>query len=580
MRSNRISPCFFSSAKGLSLLELGIVMVFISLALVPVVKMIGGPTSADGNAAQITGTKNKEAILANTMVNKVLAGDYTGFKCRSNGSALPFNPDTDLPKSNQMVNFGRCRSQNGNSTLFYEWDVLNLTASNNSNSLPSQNQYFQATFNVLDTAGNKLITMPINFFHNSGAFTQPSIRTGVMLSMDISGSMAYYASGILPYYTGSNTSYGQDIYYSSPYMFYRYKKFPAASNWGTFPNNPNYQVTLDPWDDSQLDLTIGKQISGSNPAGKDPNSGTAYNEAFPFSNVNPGAPGYNTWGNGTLGVGHCSSANPANWNSNKNFGFAFILPYADTAITPPPAFYGNPWTTVNQLCRQKNSLNDWSNTINTYLSRIEAARTAALSLLINLESNQTVANSIELGFIPWDHYAHTQQMVPLEKAVAIPGVSNIHFKAMRERLLWINRADPANKNSGNPVVASGATSLYDGVDYARQKLLEKNYDRRIIVALTDGAPTYGAIQSAAGLKNYALNTFGNNAPKNRQITLFTVGLIAADNNLLNGMASNTPDGQNFAANDVADLKPIFDAISYQIQKLALLSTADRYGLSF
>lgn len=573
MRLNHLQPLLRNSQSGLSLLELAIVMVFISLALIPIVRMTGGPTSSDGNAAQITGTKNKEALLANTMINKVLAGDYSNFKCGGNGSPLSFNPQTELPQGTQVASFGRCQSANGNNPLYYEWKVLNLTASNNKQALPSQNQYFQATFRITDARNNDLLTMPVNFFHNFGAFEQPNTQTGVMLSMDISGSMAYYAKNLIPYFSGSNNSYYQGIFYSSPYMFYRYKNFPTSSNWGSFPANPPNQVVLNMWDDSQLDLSTGKQIAGSSPAGKDPNPETPYNEAFPFSQVTAANPAFGQWGSGVLGSGDCTSNNDAIWSNDRNLRYTF-LPY-------PIDNTNNSRNIVNQLCRQKASTADWSNTINQNLSRIEAARTAALSLLLNLESTPSVAQSIEMGFIPWDHYAHTQQMVALEKASVIPGVPGVHFRNMRDRLLWINRADPASNTSGNPVVASGATSIYEGVEYARRQLLAKNFDRRIIVLLTDGDPyPESGLNTKANLPGYALNTLGHNAPKNQQVTLFTVGLIAADNNLLNNMATGTPDGQNFAANDVADLKPIFDAISYQIQKLALLSTADRYGISF
>lgn len=584
MRSNRMFPYFFNSAKGLSLLELGIVMVFISLALVPVVKMIGGPTSADGNAAQITGAKNKEALLANTMVNKVLAGDYTGFKCGSNGSPLAFNPDTDLPKSNQIVNFGRCRSQSSN-TLYYEWNVLNLTASNNSNSLPSQNQYFQATFNVIDTAGNKLITMPVNFFHNLGGMVTKKETTGVMLSIDTSGSMVW---------ANTEEETPQEAAVASPFMFYRYKKFPSSSDWGNFPNNPPYQINLNMWDDSQLDLTIGKQITGtpSTLAGADPDTKTAYNEAFPFSSVNPAVPGRAQWGAGVLGTGNCSSSSNGVWNSDKNLQYTFI-PEVNSQQVKGWVARGGFWvydgtslrdyyrSIINDLCRAKNNSTDWSNTINKRLSRIEAARTASLSLLLNLESKNAITSSIEMGFVPWSATSRLYQGVTMEKATVVPGAAGLHFQNMRKRLLWINRADPAARNSSSPILAFDGTNIRQGLETAQTQLKSKAYDRRIIVLLTDGAPTESySGNTKAALKSYALNSIGMNAPKSQQTTLFTVGLIAADNNLMKSMASSTPDGQHFEAKDVADLKPIFDAISYQIQKLALLSTADRYGLSF
>lgn len=562
-------------ARGVSLIELGMVIIFISLAMAPIIKMVGGPqsSSGEGNSARMNGMGAKEAVLANTMVDRVLAGDYTGFDCDASGNPIPFDPKTQLPigtnAANSIKTFNKCRYQNTTMELYYQWTVVNLNSSNNGSNMPQQNRYYQATFNVIDKNDKILLTMPTNFFYNEGAYTTPSSKTGIMFAMDTSGSMVDSSVG-LPgdWWDGPG-------YFASPFMFYRYKNFPAVSNWGAFPAPPSNKVTLNKWDNSQLDIVYGQEWRVPGPQrGQDPDPTTPNNETFPYAKVHPSNPDFGTWGDGVLGTGDCSTNSGAKWmGGDPSLSFAFI-PAARADM-----FGMNFTDTINNLCGVKSNQANWSNTINKNLSRVEAVRTGALSLLLNLESKPSVAGTIEMGFVPWNTFPDTNpnHVVPLEAAKTIAGVPGIHFETMRDRLLWINRADPASKNSALPILAGGSTDIHAGLEYARQQLLAKNYSRRIIILMTDGEPTWG--MGPAGLRNYALNVLGTNASKDQQVTLFSVGLIEADNSLLTDMSNSTPDGQAYVAPDITSLKPIFDAVSYQIQKLALLSTADRYGIS-
>ncbi len=557
MRSSHFSLLAVQAAKGLSLMELGVIMVLMSVALVPVVKMIGGPTSDKGNAVQMTGLKNKEAILANTMVNKVLAGDYSSFRC-SGGNPVAFDPLKDLPTGTSVQTFGRCKAANGNNPLYYEWTVLNLTASNNGTALPSKNQYFQASFNVTDQNGVSLLTMPINFFNNTGAQDEQTENTGVMVALDRSISMS--GARVYPHLAVFNNT-------AAPYLQYRYKPIPSGYNatWGfTFPASPPENPVLNKWDNKQLDLVYGKQIAGS-PSGKDPDSDTPNNETYPFK--------------GVLSSGDCSTNADSKWNPNsanvdKNLMYTF----------QPNIILNKGWRdyAVKPLCEQKNNFNDWSiNVINEKLSRFEAARTAALQLMLKLEEKPSVANSIELGFFPWGSYAASEHEAPLEKIN-----KNGFFEKNREKLLWVNRTDPTNRNNTtDPIYMEGGTQINYGLQYARKRLLEKKYDRRIVVLLTDGEPSPNAGSNSnagfggGGLRDYTKQNLGCGvADSKKRITLFTVGLIAADEKLMKDMAEATPSGQGFFAKDITSLTPIFETVAYQIQKLSLISTADRYGL--
>lgn len=577
---------------GLSLIEIGVVMIVISLSLAPVIRMIGGPSGASGNSAEVNSLKSKEALLANTMIEKVLAGDFSAFTCNNAGSPVAFNPKTDLPVAVNAISSVRryepCKSSNASADLWYQWTVVHLNNANNNNDMPDQNRYYQGTLNVMDADKNRLLTLPANFFYNDGPINGKAENTGIMLSMDRSGSMAWSSTvenNMMPV-SG----------FSSPFMFYRYKAFPTSGDggwgaWGTpFPANPPYKTVLDKTNNSQLDMVYAKQVKWSGPGpsptkdGEDPVAPTPYHEAFPFAKANPSIPNYNIWGQGVLGSGNCIAPNDNDWigpmSQDKNLAYTF-LPEARQPLSKLP------WnrkfdrrSVIQSLCAEKKTLTEWSNTVNTKLSRIEAARTASLALLLNLESKPNITKSLEIGFIPWGSYAAAEHKVAMEKPI------NGLFPNMRDKLLWINRADPADINSAKPVKLEGGTQIHDGIEFARQQLLAGSYDRRIIVLLTDGEPNpnVGSNGSGAygtgGLRDYTKASLGCGvADPNRRITLFTVGLLQADQKLLQDMAYSTPSGQAFYADDIQDLTGIFETVSYQIQKLALLDTVDRYGLS-
>jgi hypothetical protein len=237
---------------GVSLIEMGMVIVFISLALAPIIKVVGGPQNESGNAFRVNSVKSREAILANTMVDKVLAHDYSAFNCNSTGVPDPsFDPATQLPvgttSTNSIKKFNICQAQNSSATLYYQWTVVHLNSTNNGDNMPSKNRYYQATFNVLgqdkDT-NNPLLTIPVNFFYNEGGTDSQNENTGVMVAMDRSGSMAWSdQANNLPSMWGV----------TSPFLFYRYKAFPTSVNeWGfTNPANPPAKEVLDSSDNTQ-----------------------------------------------------------------------------------------------------------------------------------------------------------------------------------------------------------------------------------------------------------------------------------------------------------------------------------------
>jgi hypothetical protein len=551
---------------GLSLIELGLVMAIVSLALVPVVQMLSGARSqtGEGSVDRITAMKSKEAILANTLVEGILAGDFSKFDCDTSGNPRTFNTATDLPASGASKTYSMCTDNTYNKPLYYQWSVVSVSG------MPQQNQYYQGTFNIYDKPANgqALLTLPANFFMNGGAFTQPTEKIGIMFAMDVSGSMAWAQTP-----SGISAEGGSGM--SSPYMFYRYDRNRFTGNtWGvafspaTVPGMVagTKRAWLNMWNNNELDMSYAQSIkAGTPPDFTDPDLTTENNEVFPYSLPNMNDP---TWGKGLLGTGHCGSSSPANWNTDVNLIHTFV-PGARTSATYR--------SLAQALCDWKTSSAAWGTALNTDMSRLEAVRTGALALMLSLENNSSVVPYLELGFIPWSDAPQPQHLVAMAPAVAVAGVPGVHFSALRQKLLWINRADPSNPASALPIKAKNGTAMHAGLEAARVQVMSKNYDRRIIILFTDGAPSD---YTPAQLQTYVLNTFGNNAPKSQQVTLYTVGLIGADPVLMANLANSTPDGQSYTTNDLRQLHSIFDSIAYQIQKLTLMNVSQRYGLNF
>lgn len=551
-------------AKGLSLLEISLSMLIISLALAPVVQTIGGYQGENGNAGQVNAHKSKEVVIASTVVDKVLSQDYSAFNCDSSGNAIAFNPDTDLPvgttPANSVRQFNLCRVSGTNTELYYQWTVVHMNASNSNTNLPEQNRYYQASLSVIGAdkdPSKPLFVMPANFFYNEGSFTPPQNKTGVMFAMDVSGSMGWLNRDNTP--TISNGA-GKTL--APPFLFYRYdRNLYTGNDWGGGSFNPSQvPAVLSQWDNRSLDLSLGKAI-GSNPNGSDPDPSTPQNEKFPYGAAS------------VLGSGDCGSSSNGVWTGSDPYLKHFAVWDARRSNTYRQY--------IRSLCLSKSSETDWENTLNNNMSRLEASRTSALSLLLSMESNQQIASSVSIGFIPWSNTPDLNHRVSPQAIQSVTGVSGLFYKPLREKLLWINRADPSDKGSSSPVLSGGSTNIRAGLETAAASLQAGSFDRKIIILLTDGDPVPNSgNNSKSALRAYTLNNIGKNASANQQITLFSVGLIAADSTLLTDMSNNTPDGQAFVANSVASLKPIFESISYQIQKLALLSISDRYGIDF
>lgn len=556
-----------TSLPALSLLELVLVMVILTLALVPVVRMVGGPTSGNGNASQVTASKNKEALLANALSESVLAGDFSRFDCTSAGSPKALNPVTDLPKDGAFKRYNTCSVNAYSTPMYYRWEALSVKG------MPVGNEYYQATLNIYGslTGGQPLMTLPINFFVNTGGYDHDPGKTGMLLAMDTSGSMCW---------GNKDNTLSEQKPTCSPYMFYRYDKNRYTGNgWGV-PFSPaevpgvkpgTKRVWLDMWNNAELDISVGQSVKtgGSDPDFSDPDSSTVYNEKFPYGSDSVNDP---TWGKGVLGTGNCASTNPADWANDPNLIHSFV-PSARNRGNAYDWWQPFRWQ-IQGVCSAKGA--DWGKTLEQNMSRLEFARAGALSLLLVLEEKQTYLNKLDIGFLPWGGNPNLAHLVKMEAVTYVNEAKALRYPQVRDKLLWVNRADPADPASTKPVWLYGGTNMTGALKASVKELNSKAYSKRMIILLTDGRPTD---TTGPQLVDYIDKNFGNSAPKAQQITLYTIGMTSgADPVLLQQMAGATPDGQSFMADDLTQLRAIFTAIAYNVQRMVVLSTAQRYNL--
>lgn len=540
---------------GFSLVEMAMVLVFISLAMVPIVSMINGQTSTEGNVTRVSAIKSKSALFANSILESALTGDYTGQFGINCGNNVIWPTDGSPNQTYNCNNIGPY-----NTPMSYQWNLRLVSGNNASNAeeIIQGNKLYVASLNVYESAtagGAPVLTLPTYLMQDIGGDTISSESTGMVLALDTSGSMAWPE-------TNNAISPTQGV--SSPFMRYRYSNYaPVAAN---VPVN----LQLNMWDNSQLDLVYAQ--STQTPADDDPEPFTAFNEAYPYA------------------------AGPAN-----NMGYPFTPPLNCTDPTVDLRGTEFEWifhrnnirgnnssnqNNIADLCRAKASQADWENVVNANLSRIEASRTGAISLLLEMESDPDIASNIDMGFISWSGSAITTE-VNMESSVPMMGLGE-RFPNMRQRLLWINRYDMNAggniMNGGNNIGPGGGTpmdlALRRAVDVVRDSAA-RDYGRKIIILLTDGEPSPATGDNTnANLISYA-NSVGNGEPvESERITIFTIGLIGADPTLMSNIANATPNGQAYVTSDISELKAIFEQIAYQAKRLALLSKGNNYGINF
>jgi hypothetical protein len=520
---------------GISLLEVAMLMVIVTCAMVPIIHNIGGPTNTQGNAARAVGLQSKEILLANTLIEQALASDYQTFNCNSSFNTANF---PTAGKSSNFPSSNRCVNNSYSQPLYYRWTVHNTAQAG---ILPTGNEYYTAVLNVFDkqTGGNPILTMPTSFFRNTSGGQTVSSKIGIMIVQDISGSMA----SSKPSGSVGNVNQG-DV--ASPFLRYRYHD-PAYPAYNNYPGGS----PLNLYDNKQLDIAAASPDDPTTPQ----------NESYLAPNI--------------LGAPKCTSKSninsahwlPSNFYANGTYSKALDAVQQDAVIN---------------ICKRS------SNYLDTYMSRIEAARSSLLSFLVSMEQDPSLYENTQLGLMTFSSNGGTgnQLLVNMESPTGAPA----QYKQMRRKISWINRDGPGLIPSG------GGTMMYEAVrDGANNLFTAPNLDSRIILLVTDGEP-HGPFPNGdpgqytpanhAAFQDLASQIGNGTFPgSNKQsATIYTLGLIYDYNAmqpwLETDLASRTPGGQFFYANTVKSMPGIFDQIKYQIQRVILLNKSNRFNVDF
>lgn len=536
-------------------------MLILTLALAPMIKMMGGPSSAQGNSARVVGTQSKEVLLANTLIEQALANNYSSFNCGGSFNPASF-PATSV--SSSFPSNSRCSTTAyTQQPLYYQWTVRNAAQANSL--MPTGDQYYNAVLNIYagSSGGNPILSLPTSFFYNASGATTPQTKTGIVVIQDISGSMMWGQNDYdTVNSTGDSIPFGAVV--APPYLRYRYSD-PA---WGY---NPPASIALayasgGNAHNDQLDVFSAKTAD-------DPT--TPWNDMY--------------LGTGILGTPNCSlnnAWNSANWQGSQlysqninSLGGAWNFNYGNGQM------YQSQPTIQNTLINICNRSPDWNTMMNNNVARIEAARGSLLNFVVSMEADPNLYNNTRLGFETFSSPNSGADNDPsgqgYDVRVALESIdANNRFANMRRQISWMNREGPGQINAFN------GTNYTAPINKAEQMLLnDPTLMNRFILLVSDGAPN-GPGDTHSQLAALATQIGNGTYPgaNGKTTTMFTLGLMSDDPQmpqfLQTDLAQNTPAGQYFQANNVGDVSPIFDQIKYQIQKVILLNQTTRYNVNF
>lgn len=566
---------------GLGLIEVAIVFVLLTLAVAPIIAMMGKSGGGDGSTATtLNKQRTRELVAAHNIMERSLAGEILSFDVQNTGqlyNSLSLNnfdinlvPINGTPISFPNTGTYEYGDESQGLRLRYRWTFkdeshikdLDLDSCNISNPNPSTSGCWRR----MTPSGNRMVRATLDVFQADAAATdtpsytfstflfsqdtlnkQETPKVGVVVVLDRSGSMMWFDDLAWP----SAVYFGYEGV-SSPFLkdrFHRTGGLPAGLN--------NSDIEL--FDDRDLDITWSMPKD-------DPN--TPFDETYLRQ--------------GTLKLPTCDFENSA----------------LDWYVHKAPVGKNDPDTGREYRADQKNhyfddvckdtsgwSTKKWSKRIVPKISRIEAARNALLGFLVSLENDDDLVRNLELGFVTYSDKAEREvdlEAYQLKKDPANKNVLRPRYANSRDKFTWINRydanygSDPATRRT---IAAGGKTNTYDGLKEARDNLMKHtNINNRIIILLTDGDPDPDTgNNSRNSLINYAAEL-----NKKDGIKLFTIGFSGLSKDgrkMLEKMAENS-EGLFFYANSAEELNKIFYSLSYELRRQLIMARVERYDDTF
>ncbi len=590
-------------ADGFSLIESAVVILFVSLAMVPIVSSMGGvndneATLYSGNVSSITAHRSKLTYAAQSIMERAMAGEIdqttagVGFDPQvlfPDGDSTVIGDVKDVSKRSFHASTGRDYSQ----PITFKWVVRDLShrvdkdgrligwdngrvsQSNAEQVAPSGNRVISAALELYENPTDTvpIMTLPTYYYRSTctssacgGATLE---KTGISVVLDVSGSM-----------WATQRRYPDLVQASrigSPYLRNRYD---------IEGNRVDRRIRLnDVFDDTTLDVTYARPFGSED-------VDTPFSEEY----MQPGA------NSSTSALDFpASCADSVNNPANERRYFAsgalnnrriFDRRTRRFRITNPGA------EAIGKFCGQnpdgsptRDNVRNWTRMINENMSRIEGARNAILSMLVTLEENQFLTTYMKMGLVTFttSESGSATLRVPLESAQVPPGPSTVteaKFVNMRYKAAMINR------DGRNEITAGGGTPMLNGLRVAATDLYgDSEVSSRLIIAIGDGSVNSGSTGSrrppprcSGNVADFAQEV-GDGTYSNRgtdangeKITIFSVGVIGYHEPTMRCLAEQTPNGQFFAIDSVADMQPIFDQIAFQIERLVLNSMVARYNL--
>jgi hypothetical protein len=71
----------WQALRGITLIEVAVLLLVAGVMLVPILKLTGGNTSAEGNVTTVSGNASREMVLANNQIERVLGSDLSAIDC-------------------------------------------------------------------------------------------------------------------------------------------------------------------------------------------------------------------------------------------------------------------------------------------------------------------------------------------------------------------------------------------------------------------------------------------------------------------------------------------------------------------
>jgi hypothetical protein len=541
---------------GFSLVEAAVIMGLISLFFIPVANVSGGfgqNTDVGKTATDATRNRMRQVTAANTLMEEALVGDLQ----------VP-NVNLTTLDPNNPYSTGIQSYSNYNRQVNFDWTLLNQSFAVDGNGtllrdingkpipLVNGNAIASATLRLYTDANSNAPSLVLPTTVTSkrlDANDNNLSRVGIMLVLDTSGSMAWARNDhSLPNTTEASAA--RPLVVSAPYLTYRYSG-----------NN-----ALDINNSAELDIVAALQND---------NTATQYDETY--------IPGRSTAPNASSRL----KMKPTCVRDAQNA--SYFLPEAMNPNAPRrPDWRGNAlqplFTYVDNLCKitPTMSASTWQNTVNSNLSRVEAARSALFVFLNRMESNPFLTQNTKLGFETYSTMGVPTAPLPRVSVHSdLKAAKKNKFEQIRE---WVARLNRLNQDGTTAIPIYGATPTKAAIQEAARRLYsDTSLTDRIIILMTDGVPTDDSTGSQISVMMNQLGSGLFAGANGKKVTVLSVGLIGADKGKLDAWALQNKaagaDGESFFASNVVETMSILDRVADKTISIALKANSCRYNVA-